>query len=427
MILFDEAVQRLRAAAVPLGSEPLAIDAAHGRTLAAPVIAAIDAPRHAVSVMDGYAVGAADAAAGTATLRLVGESWPGQPPGADLAPGETRRVLTGSAVPRNTARVVAQEQAVVDDPALEPAPIERAAVTLTIGAGDDAFVRGVASDFACGATLIASGSVLTAGALIAAAGADAAMLRVWRQPRVVIIATGDELVAPGSARAAPGTVPDSASVGVAAITARWGGVVVRRLRIGDDLAMLSAAADAALRDADVVVTIGGASVGPRDFARRMFEQHGPEALFEKVAMRPGRPVWVARANAPSAPEEPDAPHAPDAPDALPLRWIVGLPGNPGSALVTARLLLAPLLSALGGRPFDAALDWQAMTLGTAVGATAARAVFERAVLHNGALMALDNQASGAQSPLGQATHLIRRPARAPACAAGDSVAAISLY
>jgi molybdopterin molybdotransferase len=400
MISFDDAVNRLRAAATPLGHEQVALDAAHGRILAAPVIAAIAAPRHAVSMMDGYAVRADDAARAAVVLRVVGETWPGQPPGADLGPGETRRVLTGGAVPGNAARVIRQEQAVVDG----------ARVKLIIDADGDRFIRAAASDFACGDTLLPAGTTLTPGALIAAAGADSATLTVWRQPRVIIIATGDELVAPGLAATHAHSIPDSASLGIAALAALWGAVVVRRLCVGDDLTLLSAAADDALRDADVVITIGGASVGPRDFARRMFAAHAPDALFEKVAMRPGRPVWVARTPSDDA-----------------RRYIVGLPGNPGSALVTARLLLAPLLCALGGRPFDQALDWQALTLASDLSANGPREGFERALLRDNALIILDNQSSGAQAPLGQATHLIRRPAHAIACPAGCSVSAIRLY
>ena len=174
--------------------------------------------------------------------------------------------------------------------------------------------------------------------MVAIAGADVAQVQVALKPRLALVATGDELVEPGDARRSKLGVPDS--------------VVTRRLphspcigapkwfgaqRIRDELPAMTEAAADAVDAGDIVVVTGGASVGERDFAKAMFEPLGLELLFSKVAIRPGKPAWFGRAGG---------------------KLLLGLPGNPTSALVTARLLLTPLLTALQSGPIESALRWE---------------------------------------------------------------------
>ncbi len=400
MIGFDAAQARLAAAAAPLAAEEVPIAAAHRRILATDLFARADAPRRAVAAMDGYAVRDADVAAVPARLRCAGVTTPGEAPGAALAPGEARRVFTGAAIPPGADWVVMQEDVRVDGGALWIAQV------------GNANIRSAGSDFRAGTRLIAAGTALGPRALVAAAAADVAQVPVYRAPRVQIIATGDEITAPGTAHAAPGCIADSVSIAVLALAVEAGAVEAGAVeagaigagggivRIADRLALLQAAADAALAAADVVVVTGGASVGTHDHARAMFGAAGLDLVIDTVAMRPGKPVWLGRARD---------------------RWIVGLPGNPTSALVTARLFLVPLLWALTGRRAADALDWVARPLAAAVGQVGARETFARAAADGSAVRLLAQQDSGTQAALANAGLLVRRPAGDPPRAAGTMV------
>ena len=228
MISFDEAVECVRSAAKPLEAERIVLDEAVGRVLAAPVLASIDSPRNDVSAMDGYAVRDLDLSGFPASLRIIGESFAGARWIGKVEPGTCARIFTGAPVPDGADRVVIQENvrrdgdfAIIDG---HPGPAR--------------YIRKRASDFSAGDQLLAAGRVFGARAIVVAAAADAAEFAVYRQPRVHIIATGDELVEPGSASAA-GTdaVPESVSYGVAALARQWGaervlGVVEARDRRG---------------------------------------------------------------------------------------------------------------------------------------------------------------------------------------------------
>jgi molybdopterin molybdotransferase len=161
----------------------------------------------------------------------------------------------------------------------------------------------------------------------------------------------------------------------------------------------------AVESADVVIVTGGASVGERDFAKAMFEPLAFELLFSKVAIRPGKPAWFARAGQ---------------------TLILGLPGNPTSALVTARLLLAPLLAALQARPPGDALRWEPARLATAIPACDARETFYRATLNGGEATVLPFQQSHAQKTLADAQIFVRQPANSPLVAAGETVQVLRL-
>jgi molybdopterin molybdotransferase len=386
MISFEEAIGLLATAARPLGSERVPLAAAHGRVLAAPVVAQVSSPPQHVSAMDGYAVRDADVRALPARLRVAGESFAGRAHAGVLPVGATVRIFTGAPVPEGAERVVIQEN------------VQRegdSAVVLTLG--DSRYIRTAGSDFAVGELLLEAGTLLNPRALVAAAAADLPEVEVFRRPWVRLLATGDELAEPGTARSRPEAIPESVSFGVAALAQEWGGETAKSVRSGDDLPLLEREARAALDGIDILVVTGGASVGERDFAKAMFGD-ALQLIFSKVAIKPGKPVWLGRVG-----------------EAL----ILGLPGNPTSALVTARLFLAPLLAGMNGRPPEAALHWRRLPLAEPVGPTGDRETFSRARLEGQRLSLLPTQDSGAQKMLVAADLLVRRPAGATGYAEGE--------
>jgi molybdopterin molybdotransferase len=392
MIGFDAAQALLAEAVAPLDSEAVPLAAAAGRVLAEAVHAALPSPRHDVAAMDGFALREGDAVPG-ARLRLIGESYAGGPPPPPVGPGEAVRIFTGAPLPRGADLVIMQENCDTAD----------GLVTIARAFGPGRHVRRQGSDFAAGDLLLAAGRHLDPQAMVALAGADRAEARVHRRPRLALIATGDELAPPGSAAANSQTIPESVSFGVAAMAARYGAELVARFTGADDLPALERTVAAALKSADLVVVTGGASVGARDFAKAMFAPSGLDLLFAKVAIRPGKPVWLGRADG---------------------RWVLGLPGNPTSALVTARLFLAPLLAALQGQAPGDALDWISLPLGAPLPPAGERETFARAVWRANALHTVSNQDSGAQGALAEAAWLIRCPAGSGAHEAGQCVSAL---
>ncbi|MBS0475600.1 MAG: molybdopterin molybdotransferase MoeA [Proteobacteria bacterium] len=392
MIAFDAAQALIAAQAKPLRAEVVALDEAAGRILAEPVHAAVSSPRRDVSAMDGYALRLADAAVG-ARLTVIGESFAGGALPPAVAAGQAVRIFTGAAMPEGADLVVIQENC----------EAAAGAVTIARPFGPGHHVRRMGSDFAVGDLLLPAGRRLDPLAMVTLASADGASVPVFAPPRVALIATGDELAPPGTARDNPLTIPESVSFGVAALVAEQGGAVVHRASGVDDLPALTAEAGRALAVADVVITTGGASVGERDFAKAMFQPHGLELLFAKVAIKPGKPVWLGRAQG---------------------RWVLGLPGNPTSAMVTARLFLVPLLAALQGRDPQALLDWADLPLARALPATGDRETFVRMVRTPEGLAPLGNQDSGVQGALSSAQWLVRRTIGAPAAKAGDRVQAL---
>ncbi len=393
MISFDEAVAIFAAHARPLRIETLPVGEAADRVLATDVVAAIDSPRRDVSAMDGYAVRSADLADLPARLTLVGESFAGQADLPKVTPGTCARIFTGGAVPAGADRVVVQEVVRRDgDDAIFDSP-----------PGPSRHIRNHASDFAIGDRLVAAGTVLGPRAIVAAAAADIGEITLWARPRLIVLSTGDELASPGEARSTAGSIPDSVALGVAALGRQWGGDLLRGERISDDQALLEFAAARALDDADLIVVTGGASFGERDFAKSMFGPSGLELLFSKVSIKPGKPVWFGRAGE---------------------KLILGLPGNPTSAMVTARLFLAPLISGLCGRAPLSALSWQSARLSTSLPAGSDRETFVRARWSQGDAMPLDNQDSGAQRTLATADLLIRRPSGCPLSEPGTAVSVL---
>ena len=390
MISFDEAIALVRSVALPIGTETVAVAEAAGRLLARPVIAQIDSPRSDVSAMDGYAIREEDLERLPALLQLAGGSFAGSGWEGSVEPGTCVRIFTGAPVPRFADRVVIQENvrtsgnaAIIDE---HP--------------GAARHIRMRASDFAAGDELLAAGRLLDPRALVAAAAADLAELEVCRRPRVAILSTGDELAEPGTARERADAIPESISFGAAALAAQWGAQCIGRTRLRDDLPAMQRAAEELLEQADVAVVTGGASVGEKDFAKTMFEPFGLEFVFSKVSIKPGKPVWLGRVGE---------------------KLVVGLPGNPTSAMVTARLMLAPLLACLSGQPVQRALAWRTMVLASPVKVCGERETFHRARIRGGAAEILSFQDSSAQKALAEADLLVRQRANSPALDAGEPV------
>ena len=389
LINLDQAWAIIAQSVVPLPGEMVALADAAGRVLAAPVTAAFDSPRSAVSTMDGYAIRDGDGD----VLRLVGTSAAGSTFHGAMGAGEAVRIFTGAALPYGATRVVMQEHVTADG--------DRIKINDPSG---PPFVRQRASDFATGDFVVAAGSGLTPGALVAAAGAGANSVTVTRRPRVLTIATGDELRPVGAPLDAD-HIPDSLAPGLTASIAAMGAQMLGHQLIGDDLPALEAAAASAVQRCDLVVVTGGASVGAHDHAKAMFAPLGLELLFSKIAIKPGKPVWLGRVGE---------------------TLVMGLPGNPVSAMVTARLLLAPLVARLLGQARPSPLEWIMLPLAAPIPATDTRETFLRARLIDGDLVPLTNQDSGAQRALAEAGWLIRCPAGQGALEAGAVVSTLAI-
>lgn len=391
MISFDEAVALASGVARPLGTEIVALADARRRILAEAVVAQVSAPPADVSAMDGYAVRDADLAALPARLRTVGESFAGVGYGRMLGAGDCVRIFTGAPVPAGADRVVVQE--VVRR--------EGGFAIFEDGPGPARHIRRQGSDFARGEVLLEAGRLLGPRQIVAAAAADVGEVTVWRRPRLRVLSTGDELAAPGTARKRRGSIPESLSFGVAALAQDWGAEVVGSSRLADRLGDMETAAAFALQDADVVVVTGGASVGEKDFARQMFAGEGLELVFSKVSIKPGKPVWLGTARG---------------------RIVLGLPGNPTSAMVTARLFLAPLLAAMTGRDPASALAWRETALIQPVGPVGPRETFARGVSNGNGVRILADQDSSAQKTLAECDVLVRLPPGPGGIDAGETVA-----
>jgi molybdopterin molybdotransferase len=371
MLSFDEARRQLLSRAFVVSSERIPVGAAAGRVLASDVVAREPLPGFDYSAMDGYAVATADFEAGGSEwlLPVVGESAAGK--GLDaLAPRSACRIFTGAPLPANADAVIMQEH------------VRREGDGIVIDARPKAGqnVRRAGEDVARGGVALTAGHRLSPGAIALAAMLDRAELVVARCPRITILCTGNELRAPGD-EPRPGSVPESNSAPIAAL-ARQAGAVVRVAPIaGDDLRDTQLAIEEALDATDVLVTIGGVSVGDHDVVRPALERAGVALDFWKVAIKPGKPLAVGTRD----------------------RVVVlGLPGNPASAIVTFAVFGAPLVRALQGdsRPIPMALP---VRFDSTRARSPDRLELVRAWLHveNGALVARPhaNQASGATTSL----------------------------
>jgi molybdopterin molybdotransferase len=340
--------------------------------------------------MDGYAVRDLDLQRLPASLIIVGESFAGGQFPGPVRSGECVRIFTGAAVPDGSDRVVMQENV----------SREGDIATFEASPGAARHIRKAGGDFRVGDSLLDAGRMLDARAIVAAAGADLSEIEVIKKPRIYIVGTGDELVEPGTAASTNFKIPESVSFGIAAMAEQWGGEVTARKRVRDDVTELEQAATEAVRRADLVVVTGGASVGERDFAKAMFGPMSLDLIFAKVSIKPGKPVWLGSVGT---------------------TLVMGLPGNPTSALVTGRLLLAPLLAGMTGWKIEEALDWRRASLAAALPECGAREIFHRARWAGDAVEILTNQDSSAQKALALADVLVRQRANAPELSAGSLI------
>lgn len=394
MIGLDDALRLLRNSLAPVSAETLALMDAHGRTLAAPVIAARTQPPFAASAMDGYAVRSADLSGQPLTLHLTGESAAGHASHNRVGPGEAFRISTGAPMPEGADQVIIQENCQRDNDNIITAEPAR----------PGANIRKAGVDFSSGDRLADTGRKLSPAALSLVASAGLDTVSVYRQPEIGILSTGDELVEIG-VTPGPDQIINSLGPGLTALIRGWGGRQPRYLGIArDDPADVRKRLLAA-EGLDLLVTIGGASVGDHDHLRREFAALGGGLVFEKIAIKPGKPTWFGRLGS------------------IP---VLGLPGNPVSAMVMARLCLKPAMDRLLGSETPAL--FHPARLGVDLPANGPRENMIRA-RHDpatGQIAPLDNQDSSALSALAAANALIRRPANAPAAAAGESVTYLPL-
>ena len=311
MISVDEALDLIRRHRLPQAVETVMLNQCLGRTLAAPIIAQATRPPVAVSAMDGYAVRQADAANDGATLKIIGEAPAGSPFKGSVSAGEAVRIFTGGEVPSGANHIVIQENVTREGNTItcrEPSPQPR-------------FVRAAGLDFKQGDTLVKAGAKIGPMDLSIAAAANLAEIDVYQRPRVGILANGNELKSPGS-DLQRGEIINSNPIALAALIEHWGGVPVDLGIAADSVASIQAFAEAD-KNIDIYVPVGGASVGDHDHMRAAFSGLGFEPIFQKIAVKPGKPTWFSqRGN----------------------NRVLGLPGNPASALVCAHIFLAPLLS-----------------------------------------------------------------------------------
>jgi molybdopterin molybdotransferase len=306
-----EARARMLAEIAVLPAERVPLAQSIGRVLAEDVAAVRDQPPFAASAMDGWAVRAADT---PGILKIVGESAAGHGFEGQVRPGEVVRIFTGAALPQDCDAMVIQEDAERDG---ETVRVPEVTV--------DHYIRPAGGDFKAGAVLLEHGVRIDPWRLSLAASAGRAEVQVYARPRVALLSTGEEIV---QAPAIPGPfqIYDSGAPSLAAMVEGWGGVVVRAKPVRDDLEAVIAALRGA--DADLVVTVGGASVGDHDLVRAAGEALGLSLRVESVSVRPGKPTFfgVLRDG----------------------RRMLGLPGNPASAFVCAELFLRPIVNAYQG-------------------------------------------------------------------------------
>lgn len=387
-LTIEEALQRMLAEVRPLGSETIAIEDGLGRVLAHPIDATRDQPPFRSSAMDGWAIRSADAAA-PVELQIVGESAAGRGYDGAVGPGQAVRIFTGAAVPDGADTVVLQEDAVRegDKVRLGPAAVDH--------------VRPLGGDFRAGQRLLEAGERMDAWKLSLAAAAGRAHLSVSRRPRIAVLGTGEELVRP-PVEPGPWDIYESGSLALCALIQSWG-ALPHRLAVARDTreAVVEAVKG---QDVDLLVTIGGASVGDYDVVKPALSELGLKLFVETVNIRPGKPTWFGRLHDD--------------------RLVLGLPGNPGSAMVCAELFLQPLIRAMMGS--DPRPAFVKARLASPLGKNGPREQLMRVLLEHdetGQLLARApfDQDSSLVTVFAKAQGLMRRPAAAPPAQAGELV------
>lgn len=384
MLSLDEAQSQLLALAPPLPFQSKPLSNCVGHFLTEPVIARRTQPAADLSAMDGYALHSSDP---TGLWNVVGESAAGRPYGEKVGPSQAVRIFTGAHIPDGCDTVLIQEDAIRDGTSLS--------LNGTAHIKPSAHIRVAGGDFQEGSTLLDSGIQLTSGAIAVAAMAGYGDLQVGGRPHVSILASGDELRAPGEYCDAA-HIPSSNSPMLAAMLASLPCNVTDCGIFEDKMETLETAIQNCLRS-DIIVTTGGASVGDHDLVEPVLRKMGAKIDFWKVAIRPGKPLIVGR---------------------IDKTIILGLPGNPSSAYVTATLFLLPLVRHLAGSnaPLPKVIDG---TLSQPLAAGGNRTEFLRAFEENGFISPFSKQDSGMLTPLSKANALLINPINAPARAVGQ--------
>ena len=391
MISVREALDHILALSDALPSEDIALQYAQGRVLAQTVTANRDQPPFAAAAMDGYAIRATDLAAGAQTWQVIGESAAGHPFSSPVAAGQATRIFTGAPLPQGTDYVLIQENVCAKD----------GQITLIDGPNDAAHRRPAGGDFTKGHQLRAPRR-LSAQDIALLAAMNVPRPNVTRRPKVALIATGDELVQPGDAPRDDQIIASN-SYGLAAMLQK-AGAEARILPIARDRLGSLAEVFALTRDADLVLTIGGASVGDYDLVAQAAAEFGLEQSFYKVAMRPGKPLMAGRMGG---------------------RAMIGLPGNPVSAMVCGEIFVLPLIEKMLGLPARQRAQ-QTAPLAHDLPANGAREHYMRATLIDGALHVATRQDSSLLSILSGANALAIAPIQAPAMPKGSEMRYIPL-
>ncbi len=392
----SEALTRILSGVKPLGAEKVSLAEVCGRVLASTVKAKRAQPPFAASAMDGYALRHADVATVPARLNLVGISAAGHGFRGRVKVGTAVRILTGAPVPAGADTVVIQENTVRDG--------DQLLVNETAAPGKN--IRRAGLDFKVGDVLVSVGQTLTPRDIGLLAAGNAAAVAVRRKPKIVLFTTGDELVLPGE-RPHKDQIVSSNSHALAAMSQQFGADVVNLGIVKDSLKATVAAVRKGL-GADVLLTTGGASVGDHDYVQAAFKACGVKIDFWKIALRPGKPFMYGRKGR---------------------THVMGLPGNPVSALVTARIFLKPLLDAFAGLPVEEQLHTAVLNGDLAVNDN--RQDYLRATLRfqpdgRRIVTPFGLQDSSMQRTLQSSQALILREPFAPAVASGALVSIILL-
>ena len=396
MIAVEEAQARILEAFSTLPAEEVALSEAAGRVLAEDLVSRRTQPPAAVSAMDGYAVRAADIAQAPVALRQVGAVPAGAAHDGALGPGECVRIFTGAPLPAGADAIVIQEDV--------EAAGDEIRVAEAVAAGT--YVRPAGLDFKAGEVGLAAGRRLSARDIGLAAAMDRPWLRVRQKPRIAILATGDEVVMPGDP-IGPNQIVSSNSHALAAFVRARGGEAVMLGIARDTIASIRELA-AAARDADLLLTTGGASVGDHDLIQEALGRDGLDLDFWRIAMRPGKPLMFGRLGQTS---------------------LLGFPGNPVSSVVCALIFLGPAIDRMLGAGETDLSD--TALLGTALEQNDRRQDYMRAALArdaDGRLVAtpFPRQDSSMMATVARADCLIVRPPHAPAAAAGAVVSILHL-
>lgn len=395
LLAVEKALEAIFDRVPPVSAETVALGDAAGRVLAAPVIAAHDQPPFNASAMDGYAMRAADVGP-EQWLSVIGMSKAGAGFSGTVEPGEAVRIFTGAPVPEGADTVIMQEEAVREG--------ERVRFTAAARTGHSIRPRG--NDFSVGDVLIGAGNRLTPMQIAVAAAANCATLEVARRPRIGLLATGDELVLPGSPLAADQIVASN-SFGLAPFLAPYAQAVTDHGIVGDDIAALrTRLAEAFAAEPDILVTTGGASVGEHDLVQDVLKELGVTLDFWRINMRPGKPLMFGMHGK---------------------TMVFGLPGNPVSAMVTAIVFIAPALRRWLG--YAEPQHWRLPLLAPTPPNTARRHFMRAELVHTDkgpALLPISQTDSGHTSSLAKADMLIVQPEHDPGQPVGTLVEALPI-